>query len=196
MKWFTPIAAVAAAVVVGGTALAVGTSNWSHTTEADYKNGTFDNVVATNLGDLKLSLRGEDAAGAGPAGQRGERDGRGHRRRGLRRHRPARHPAPRKGETVEKVAAIDDATNIFSLTFDKDAAADRHRRREGPRARGPRSPARSRRRSSPPRACSTSGRSGRRRTATCTPPPARPGSSGRSSRTAPSGSCSTATRTT
>ena len=47
--------AVAAAVVVGGTALAVGTSNWSHTTEADFKNGTFDNVVATNLGDLKLS---------------------------------------------------------------------------------------------------------------------------------------------
>src|SRR2546421_10765772 len=35
--------------------LAVGTSRWVHTTEADFKAGTFHNVVATNLGDLKLS---------------------------------------------------------------------------------------------------------------------------------------------
>src|SRR5262245_8959747 len=35
--------------------LAVGTSHWTQTTEADFKAGTFDNVVATNLGDLKLS---------------------------------------------------------------------------------------------------------------------------------------------
>ena len=31
------------------------TGNESHTNEADFKNGTFQNVVATNLGDLKLS---------------------------------------------------------------------------------------------------------------------------------------------
>src|SRR5678815_2537089 len=36
-------------------ALAVNTSHWTHTSEADFKNGTFQNVVATNLGDLKLS---------------------------------------------------------------------------------------------------------------------------------------------
>jgi len=36
-------------------ALAVGTSHWVHTTEADFKAGKFENVVATNLGDLKLS---------------------------------------------------------------------------------------------------------------------------------------------
>src|SRR3954469_24380897 len=47
-------------------ALAIGTSHWSHTSEADFKAGTFHNVVATNLGDLKLSravktLLGQDA---------------------------------------------------------------------------------------------------------------------------------------
>src|SRR5215212_4143738 len=41
--------------LASSTALAVGTSHFSHTSEADWKDGTFDNVVATNLGDLKLS---------------------------------------------------------------------------------------------------------------------------------------------
>jgi hypothetical protein len=36
-------------------ASAVTTSHWVHTNEADFKPGTFHNVVATNLGDLKLS---------------------------------------------------------------------------------------------------------------------------------------------
>src|SRR5215218_7803518 len=36
-------------------ALAVNTSHWVQTSEADFKKGTFRNVVATNLGDLKLS---------------------------------------------------------------------------------------------------------------------------------------------
>src|SRR5438874_13736623 len=36
-------------------ALAVQTSHWTHTNEADFKKGTFHNVVATNFGDLKLS---------------------------------------------------------------------------------------------------------------------------------------------
>ncbi|HMB95186.1 MAG TPA: hypothetical protein VKK61_04030 [Tepidisphaeraceae bacterium] len=45
---------------------AVKTSHWVHTTEADFGQGTFKNVVATNLGDLKLSrevktLLAEDA---------------------------------------------------------------------------------------------------------------------------------------
>jgi len=34
---------------------AVNTSHWVHTSEADFKKGTFKNVVATNLGDVKLS---------------------------------------------------------------------------------------------------------------------------------------------
>jgi len=36
-------------------ALAVSTSSWKHTSEADFQPGTMSNVVATNLGDLKLS---------------------------------------------------------------------------------------------------------------------------------------------
>jgi hypothetical protein len=38
-----------------GTSNAVTTSHWSATNEADFKAGKFHNVVATNLGDLKLS---------------------------------------------------------------------------------------------------------------------------------------------
>jgi ligand-binding sensor domain-containing protein len=42
-------------IVLALPALAVNTSHWVHTNEADFKKGTFRNVVATNLGDLKLS---------------------------------------------------------------------------------------------------------------------------------------------
>src|SRR5688500_7686008 len=98
-------------------AAAVGTSNWSHTNEADWKEGTFDNVVATNLGDLKLSRAvktlleqdprvsavnalamapdGTVYAGTGPRGV-------------LLRV---------KGDAVEEVAKIDDA-QIFSVLVD------------------------------------------------------------------------------
>ena len=36
-------------------AMAVSTSHWVHTSEADFKAGKFENTVATNLGDVKLS---------------------------------------------------------------------------------------------------------------------------------------------
>jgi hypothetical protein len=36
-------------------ALAVNTSHWVHTSEADFKDGKFENTLATNLGDVKLS---------------------------------------------------------------------------------------------------------------------------------------------
>src|SRR5436309_15790247 len=42
-------------VIITAPAFAVGTNHWVHTSEADFTNGTFQNVVATNLGDLKLS---------------------------------------------------------------------------------------------------------------------------------------------
>src|SRR5436190_21170342 len=53
-------------IVIAAPALAVGTSHWTQTTEAEFKAGTFHNVVATNLGDLKLSravktILGQDA---------------------------------------------------------------------------------------------------------------------------------------
>lgn len=40
---------------LASSALAVNTSHWVHTSEADFKKGNSRNVVATNLGDLKLS---------------------------------------------------------------------------------------------------------------------------------------------
>ena len=115
--------------------LGVGTSNWAQTSEADWKTGQFDNVVATNLGDLKLSravktlleqdddvssvnclAEGADGAiyaGTGPKGV-------------LLRV---------KGDDVSKIATIEGATAILSLCVDKEGgAADRHGRdcRPGP----------------------------------------------------------------
>jgi hypothetical protein len=48
----------------------VNTSHWVHTNEADFKKGTFRNVVATNLGDLKLSRAVKTIVEAGRQGQR------------------------------------------------------------------------------------------------------------------------------
>jgi hypothetical protein len=47
-------------------ALAVKTSHWVHTTEADFKKGTFHGVVASNLGDLKLSRDVKSLLGQDP----------------------------------------------------------------------------------------------------------------------------------
>src|SRR5215510_11915296 len=47
--------AVLVILLLTTSALAISTSHWTHTSEADFKAGTFHNVVATNLGDLKLS---------------------------------------------------------------------------------------------------------------------------------------------
>ena len=58
MKWMKyarrPVTLLLAAAL-SVPAFGVGTSTWTHTNETDWKDGTFDNVVATNLGDLKLS---------------------------------------------------------------------------------------------------------------------------------------------
>src|SRR5437763_11661849 len=42
-------------MLVSMPALGVQTSHWTHTNEADFKKGSMHNVVATNLGDVKLS---------------------------------------------------------------------------------------------------------------------------------------------
>ena len=102
-------------------ASAVGTSSWTHTNEAEWRDGTFDNVVATSLGDLKLSRAvrtlleqdprvssvnalaqapdGTIYAGTGPRGV-------------LLRV---------KGETVEQVVKVDDP-NIFAVAVEPDGA--------------------------------------------------------------------------
>lgn len=43
------------AAVLSLTLIGAGTAHWTHTSEADFKKGAFHNVVATSLGDLKLS---------------------------------------------------------------------------------------------------------------------------------------------
>ena len=42
-------------LAMSSSVFAAGPSRWTHSSEADFKKGTFDSVVATNLGDLKLS---------------------------------------------------------------------------------------------------------------------------------------------
>ena len=46
---------LATCLLSAAPALAVSTSTWTQTSPEDFKKGTLDNVVATNLGDLKLS---------------------------------------------------------------------------------------------------------------------------------------------
>lgn len=43
------------ALTTSTTALAVQPSHWRHNSEADFRSGKFDNVVVTNLGDVKLA---------------------------------------------------------------------------------------------------------------------------------------------
>ena len=53
-------------MTIAAPVFAVKTSHWRHSTESDFDSGVFERVVATNLGDLKLSrelsnLLGDDA---------------------------------------------------------------------------------------------------------------------------------------
>ena len=106
---------------LSSTAFAVGTGHWTHTSEADFKNGTLTNVVATNLGDLKLSravktIMEQDPkvssvyalveapdktiyAATGPQGVL----------------------LKIKDDKVSEVLKLDDGTSIFSLALDGDA---------------------------------------------------------------------------
>jgi hypothetical protein len=117
MRYF---AAVVTILFLTLPASAVTTSHWVHTSEADFKNGTFQNVVATNLGDLKLSravktvleqdskvsavyamVEGPDGtiyAGTGPQGV----------------------VLKISGEKVSEALKLEDGTSIFSLAIDAD----------------------------------------------------------------------------
>src|SRR5687767_10204767 len=108
-------------VTLTSSALAVGTSHWTHTSEADFKNGTFTHVVATNLGDLKLSRAvktlleqnskvsavyalveapdGTIYAGTGPQGV----------------------VLKIKDDKVTTACTLEDGTSVFSLALDGDA---------------------------------------------------------------------------
>src|SRR5215813_8731010 len=54
-RMFRPRLALLTLALATAPVFAVTTSHWMHTNEADFKKGSFHNVVATNLGDLKLS---------------------------------------------------------------------------------------------------------------------------------------------
>src|SRR5829696_8810020 len=109
---------LALVLAVASSALAVGTSHWTHTSEADFKNGTFTHVVATNLGELKLSRAvktlleqnskvsavyalveapdGTIYAGTGPQGV----------------------VMKVTGDKVSEILKLDDGTSVFSLALD------------------------------------------------------------------------------
>jgi hypothetical protein len=107
-----------AAVAVALPAYAVSTSYWSHTTEADFKAGTFDNVVATNLGDLKLSratrtLLGQDPRVSAVYALAQAPDGTVYAATG-----PQGVLLSIKNDKVETSAVIDEHASLFSLLVD------------------------------------------------------------------------------
>jgi hypothetical protein len=111
-------AMLALALVVPRMGLAVGTSHWIQQSEADWKQGTFDGVVATNLGDLKLSravktIMSEDPRVSSVYCFAESADGTLYAGTG-----PQGVLLAIKGETVSTVAQLGDNVNIFSLMFD------------------------------------------------------------------------------
>ena len=120
-KTLLALALALATLFPQSSARAVGTSTWTQTNENDWKDGTFENVVATSLGDLKLSRAvktlleqeprvssvnalaqapdGTVFAGTGPRGVL----------------------LQLKGETVTTVAKVDDP-HIFSVVIDAKGA--------------------------------------------------------------------------
>ena len=100
------------------SALAVGTSHWTHTSEADFKAGTFKDVVATNLGDLNLSravknLLGQDARVSAVYALTQAPDGTVYAATG-----PEGVLLRLNGNQIETAAEIGDNTNLFSLLVD------------------------------------------------------------------------------
>jgi WD40 repeat protein len=108
--------------VITAPALAVSTSYWTQTTEADFKSGTLDNVVATNLGELKLSravntLLEEDPRISTVNKLIEAPDGTIYAGTG-----PSAVLLQIKDQKVSTAATIPDATDILSMTFDKSGA--------------------------------------------------------------------------
>jgi hypothetical protein len=118
-----PVSALCAGIalvllLISNGARAVGTSHWVQQSEADWKEGTFDGVVATNLGDLKLSravktLLSQDSRVSSVYAFAEAADGTIYAGTG-----PQGVLLAIKGETVSTVARLGDNVNIFSLLFD------------------------------------------------------------------------------
>ena len=100
-------------------AFATSASHWNHTTEADFKKGKFNNTVATNLGDVKLSravktLLEQDAKITAVYALVEAADGTIYAGTG-----PQGIVLAVKGEKVSTIADLEDA-NVFSLLIDAD----------------------------------------------------------------------------
>ncbi len=98
-----------------------GTSHWTHASEAEFKKGTFHNVVATNLGELKMSramklLLEQDAQVSSVYALAEAPDGTIYAATG-----PNGILLSIKGDKATPVVKLEDA-NIFSLKFDAKGA--------------------------------------------------------------------------
>ncbi len=105
-------------LIASGPVLAVTTSHWTQSNEADFKSGTFHNVVATNLGDLKLSravhtLLEQDQRIGAVYSLAEAKDGTIYAGTG-----PQGVLLQIKGEKVSTAATLEDGTSIFSLLID------------------------------------------------------------------------------
>ena len=105
-------------ISVPSTALAVGTSHWTHTSAADFKAGTFKDVVATNLGDLRLSravksLLGQDARVSAVYAMTQAPDGTVYAATG-----PEGVLLRINGDKIDTAAEVGENTNLFSLLVD------------------------------------------------------------------------------
>src|SRR5215203_55563 len=99
----------------------VGTSHFRQTSEADFKNGTMQNVVATNLGDLKLSraiktLLEQDPKVSSVYALVEATDGTIYAGTG-----PQGVVMKIKDDKVSTACTLEDGTSVFSLALDGDA---------------------------------------------------------------------------
>src|SRR5688572_3965090 len=117
---FSVLSVVSVVQLSSSPAFAVGTAHWTHTSEADFKNGTFDNVVATNLGDLKLSrgvkkILEQDARVSSVYALVQAKDGTVYAGTG-----PQGVVLAIKDDKVADAAKLEEGTSVFSLALDKD----------------------------------------------------------------------------
>jgi hypothetical protein len=99
-------------VLATAPAMAVSTSFWTQTSEADFKAGTLDNVVATNLGEVKLSRALKTLLDEDPRISTVNNLGTG----------PNAVLLQIKDQKVTTAATIPDATDVLSVAIDQAGA--------------------------------------------------------------------------
>lgn len=115
---FRILLAIVLGIVPATLIHAAKTSHWTHTTEADFKDGNFTNVVATNLGDIKLSrqvkhLLGQDSRVAAVFSLAQASDGTIYAGTG-----PEGVLLAIKDDKVSTAATLEGHVNIFSVLMD------------------------------------------------------------------------------